>query len=122
VDAMTLNLDSAQTILDLARIAAPPGMQGRSLVPLLHGDSAPDWRTEFFYEHHYGPSIIPPSEGVRTEHWCFIHWLEPNPEVEELYDMTGDPLESRNLAGDPKYATILAGLRTRWRQYQQQLR
>lgn len=122
VDALTLNLDSAQTILDLAGVAAPPGMQGRSLVPLLRREAASDWRTEFFYEHHFGPNIIPPSEGVRSEHWCFIHWLKPNPAVEELYDMTADPLESRNLADDAKYGAILDGLRLRWRNYQQQLR
>jgi arylsulfatase A-like enzyme len=122
VDAMALNLDSAQTILDYAGVPAPAGMQGRSLVPLVTGLTPPDWRTEFFYEHHYAPEIIPPSEGVRTEKWCFIHWLPPNPEVEELYDLSGDSLEGKNVAADPKFAGTLEELRTRWKTYQRELK
>jgi arylsulfatase A-like enzyme len=122
VTAMTLNLDAAQTILDLTGVAAPAGMQGRSLVPLLTGPAPGDWRTEFFYEHHFAAKIIPPSEGVRTEKWCFIHWLKPNPELEELYDLEKDPLESKNLAADPKYAEVLAGLQAKWREYGKSLR
>jgi len=72
VDALTLNLDFAPTMLELAGVAVPAGMQGRSLVPLLIGRRPTDWRTDFFYEHHYGPDIIPPSEGIRAERWAYL--------------------------------------------------
>ena len=122
VDAMTLNLDIAPTILDIARLPVPKEMQGRSLFPLLITNALNDWRKEFFYEHHYAPEIIPPSEGIRTERWSFIHWLPPNPEVEELYDLAVDPLEAHNLANDSQHAETLADLRARWRAYQQWLK
>ena len=70
-DAMVLNVDIAPTMLEMAGLPIPKGMQGRSLTPLLREAKAPaDWRTEFFYEHHTNPKIIPPSEGVRTERWA----------------------------------------------------
>ena len=115
VDALTLNLDFAPTLLELAGVPVPAGMQGRSLAPLLNGTRPADWRTDFFYEHHYGPNIIPPSEGIRTERWAYLRWLAPNPESEELYDVQADPLEQRNLAADPAYTATLDALRAQWR-------
>ncbi|RMG70503.1 MAG: hypothetical protein D6722_08600, partial [Bacteroidetes bacterium] len=46
---LALNIDLAPTLLDLAGVEAPGGMQGRSLLDLI--DRAPDWRQAFFYEH-----------------------------------------------------------------------
>lgn len=116
VDAMTLNIDFAPTMIEMAGLAVPSGIQGRSLAPLLRGGRPKGWRTEFFYEHHFGPRIIPPSEGIRTERWAYLRWLPPNPESEELYDIRKDPLERHNLAADPAHATVLADLRARWQQ------
>src|SRR5256886_6257564 len=115
VEAMPLNLDLAPTMLELAGVPIPAGMQGRSLTPLLNQTRPADWRTDFFYEHHYGPNIIPPSEGVRTKRWAYLRWLAPNPESEELYDVQADPLEKRNLAADPTYTATLDALRAQWR-------
>ena len=39
---------------------------------------------------------------------------------EELYDLTKDPHELRNVAGDPSYAEVLADLRRRLRSWQQE--
>jgi arylsulfatase A-like enzyme len=114
VDAITLNTDFAPTLLDMAGLPVPSGMQGHSLVPLLSGEKPADWRSEFFYEYHYAPDIIPPSEGVRTERWSYIHWLPPNPELEELYDLQTDPLEAHNLAAVPQDAAMLTKLRGDW--------
>ncbi len=99
--AMTLNIDFAPTMLDLAGIAPPAGMQGRSLMPLVENKLPSDWRTQFFYEHHFGPQILPPSEGVRTERYTYIRWVAEKPPIEELYDLKTDPLEGHNLAADP---------------------
>lgn len=110
-EAMTLNIDFAPTMLAMAGLPVPAGMQGRDLSPLLSGPVPADWRKEFFYEHHFGPKIIPPSEGVRTLRWSYIRWLTPNPESEELYDLSEDPLEARNLAADPSHSETLETLR-----------
>jgi arylsulfatase A-like enzyme len=120
VDALTLNIDLAPTLLDYAGVVAPAVMQGRSLQPLLSGRPV-RWRNEFFYEHHFGPRIIPPCEGVRTARWKYIRYLKPNPETEELYDLAADPLERHNLAADPKQAGTLTKLRGRWQALRKEL-
>ena len=45
------------------------------------------------------------NHSIRTEHWRYIK--HSNGE-EELYDHRVDPNEWNNLAGDPKYAEIIA--------------
>lgn len=113
---MALNIDVAPTILELAGVDIPSYMQGRSLVSLLQGQR-PEWRGEWFYEHHYGPERdipIPPSEGVRTTRWKYVRYLEPYPFYEELYDLETDPHEKHNLALEEAYKDQLAQLRERW--------
>ncbi|MDZ4405083.1 MAG: sulfatase [Prosthecobacter sp.] len=122
VTEMALNVDLAPTMLDLAGISVPAAMQGRSLKPLLEGNVPKDWRTEFFYEHHTKKDRIPPSEAVRTLRWKYIRWIEPNPLVEELYDLEADPLEEKNLITDAKHAAILKELREKWAKYRESLK
>ena len=107
---------------DLAGIPVPKAMQGRSLKPVLEGATPQDWRTEFFYEHHSVKNRIPPSEAVRTQRWKYIRWMEPNPLVEELYDLEADPLEEHNLIADAKHAAILKELREKWASYRVSLK
>lgn len=121
-NAMTLNIDFAPTLLDIAGITPPAAMQGRSLMPLVENQHPSDWRTQFFYEHHFGPRILPPSEGVRTERYAYIRWVDEQPPIEELYDLKADPLEGHNLAADPAYAQTLAALRTQWEKYRVNLK
>jgi arylsulfatase A-like enzyme len=121
-EAMVLNVDLAPTMLDLASNTIPKGMQGRSLLSLLQNGKAPAaWRTEFFYEHHFGPKIIPPSEGVRSERWAYIRWINADPLVEELYDLRADPLEERNLVANQESARTLAEMRSKWNKWRKDL-
>lgn len=110
VKEMTLNVDLAATMLSMAGLAVPREMQGRSLEPMVKGVAIRDWRKAFLFEHNYGPAIIPPSEGLRTERWSYARWMAPN-EGEELYDLQNDRWQERNLAGEAAYAENLAELR-----------
>ncbi len=123
LDAMSLNIDLAPTILELCDVPVPATMQGRSLLPLLRGESpTPAWRTDFFYEHHTQPKILPPSEGIRSERYAYIRYTEPNPLVEELYDIQADPLEEHNLIAAPEHKAALDALRLRWEQLSKELK
>ena len=116
VQEMTLNIDIAPTILQLAGIDVPTTMQGRSVIPLYQGRQVP-WRQDWFYEHHFGYSgRIPESEGVRTKKWKYIRYTDQDPVYEELFDLENDAHEVHNLSSDPKYADILERMRKRWQE------
>jgi arylsulfatase A-like enzyme len=112
-DAMALNIDVAPTILDAAGIQPNASMQGKSLLPVVHGEKKA-LRDEFFYEHLFEHAGIPKSEGVRGQRWKYARYLiEPEPH-EELYDLQNDPQERKNLAASSEYADKLAHYRRRW--------
>jgi len=107
------NLDFAETFLDIAGVEIPADMQGRSLVPLLKGQTPPDWRKSFYY-HYYefpGAHSVRRHYGVVTARYKLIHFYphpwDPNPVDEwELYDLQKDPKELHSVYGDPRYAQV----------------
>jgi arylsulfatase A-like enzyme len=121
VDAMTLNIDLAPTMLDYTSVAIPKTVQGQTIRSWVRGETPP-WRKDWFYEHHTATKIIPPSEGVRTTRWTYLRWLKDrdNP-IEELYDLQADPQQERNLAGQPPHQETLRELRARWQQLHKDL-
>jgi len=110
---MALNVDVSPTLLEMAGVAIPKELQGRSLVPLLKGEAPRDWRTDFFYEHLFERKNIPKSEGVRTERYTYVRWFEQKPVVEELYDHVADFEQVKNLIADPKFSEVRDALRKR---------
>lgn len=115
---LALNIDLAPTLAELAGVAPPRSMQGRSLLPLLDPARKPAWRTDFFYEHTYtARGWIPRVEGVRGERWKYTRYLDTDPLFEELYDLRADPFEERNLARDPAHASRLERIRARYREW-----
>jgi arylsulfatase A-like enzyme len=110
-EALVSHLDIAPTLLDLAGVEVPAGMQGRSLVPLLRGETD-SLREEVFCEHLWEHPGLPRTEGLRTERYKYIRYLD-HPEYEELYDLWADPQEARNLAERADQAARLERLRAR---------
>ncbi len=118
---MALNIDLAPMFLDYAGVAPPKTMQGVSLRPLVEAKKT-KWRDEWFYEHLTLPKIIPPSEGVRTDRWAYIRWIDTSPVREELYDVERDPREEQDLAAAPEHRATLERLRERWRTLRDELK
>jgi arylsulfatase A-like enzyme len=126
-DALVLNVDFAQTMLELADVAALERMQGRSMVPLLAGESAAavGWRESTYYrywEHLDGSHHVAAHRGVRTSDRKLVHYYgsgcgQPGaserrtPEEWELFDLERDPAEMHSVHDDPAYADDLARLR-----------
>ena len=108
-----LNIDIPPTLLVLAGIDSPKEMQGKSLLPLLHGETPSDWRTDFFVEHLFEHEQIPKHEGVRGQRYQYARYFEQDPVYEELYDLRADPMQIRNLANNPDYADVLETMRKR---------
>lgn len=106
-DAIASNLDFAQTFLDAAGLMAPDDMQGRSLRPLLAGQTPSDWRKTFYYHYYEGPPAVHTVDehyGVTDGHHKLIHFYKID--QWELFDLEEDPHEMRSVYDDPQYAEI----------------
>jgi arylsulfatase A-like enzyme len=110
---MALNIDIAPTLLELAGVAVPPVMQGRSLVAVALGQTPADWRSDFWIEHLMMEPSIRKHEGVRNQRYRYSRYFEAQPVLEELYDLQTDPLETINLASSAEHRRTLRELRTR---------
>jgi arylsulfatase A-like enzyme/lysophospholipase L1-like esterase len=105
VDEMVLNIDLAPTLLDLAGVAVPAGMQGRSWRPLLEGRPAA-WRKAWFYEYFRERNFATPTAlAVRTGDAKLIKYPGHH-DWTELFDLKADPYETKNLARDPAHKAL----------------
>jgi N-acetylglucosamine-6-sulfatase len=106
--AVAENVDLAPTFEQLAGLRPPSKVDGRSLVPLLHGATPARWRTAALVEHHkpdastVGPDrdsmggVDPPSyEAMRTGDYTYVEYADG---TREFYDLRRDPDELDNLA------------------------
>lgn len=103
---MVLDIDIAPTILDLAGVAIPKHMQGKSVVPLAAAPVS-DFRREWYYEYFEwpNPENVRPCRGIRTERHKYIEYMT-EPREFEMYDLINDPGELRNLAGSADRAGL----------------
>ena len=86
-------------------------MQGRSLVPLLKGQTPRDWRSSFYYQYfEYPDHQVRPHYGVVTDRYKLVHFDRPDLDEWELFDLEKDPRELRSVYGDPAYAKVVTDL------------
>lgn len=107
-------LDIYPTLAALADVAAPPGLHGRSLVPLLNNPNAK-------WDHPAVSQVRRGAAGstymgytVRTDKWRYTEWDGGTRGI-ELYDESRDPAELNNLAADSRYKKRLADMQHRLR-------
>ena len=117
------NLDFAQTFLDIAGAAQPKDMQGRSLAPILRGQTPADWRRTHYY-HYYeaGGHGVPIHYGVTDGRYKLIRFPDAKLNTWEFFDLKIDPQEMKSRFTDPKYSKTIAGLKqelTRLRRHYQ---
>ena len=112
IEQVALNIDVPSTIVDLAGATQPQSWQGKSLVPLLKNPQYNLERDTILIEHLWEFEHIPPSEGVRTANWKYLRYVNDQ-SIEELYDLSKDPRETKNLATSKKHQAILAELRSK---------
>lgn len=107
-EEMVMNIDLAPTVLDFAGISVPEDMQGKSLKPMLEGDSPNDWREAVYYHYYEYPLMthVNPHYGVRTDRYKLIHFYG-DVEGWELYDLKNDPNEVNNIYNDDTNETLI---------------
>ena len=109
-DDIVSNLDFAETFLDIVGAQIPGDMQGRSLLPLLKGDTPSDWRKTFYY-HYYefpGAHSVARHYGVTDGNYKLIHFYQN--EDWEMFDLTADPNELQSIYGRSEFAGIQSRL------------
>ena len=102
-DALVELTDLAPTLLELAGLAVPDDMQGRSLLPVLEGRSAK--HREFVRSEFYRAVATVQSFAtmVRTERFKQVLY-HGHGGLGELFDLETDPGEFDNLWEDPRLA------------------
>jgi len=102
---ITADIDFAETFLDAAGLPSPARMQGRSLLPVLQGQTPADWRKSFYY-HYYEyprPHHVRPHYGVITGRFKLVHFYY-DADYWEMFDLQQDPEEMRSVFGQSEYA------------------
>jgi arylsulfatase A-like enzyme len=123
IEQIVESIDIAPTILDLIGLPTPAAFNGRSLVPLIEGNSQE--------EFDYALSELPTREGfgkilsIRTDRWRYVdnpgdnrptgfpHHHFYQIEKEELYDLQADPNELTNVVD--RYPEVAARLQKQLR-------
>lgn len=107
-DDLIQNLDYAETFLEMAKAEIPDDMQGRSLVPLLEGNTPSDWRDSVYYHYYEYPSVhmVPRHYGIRTKHHKLMHFYQFD--EWEFYDLKKDPDELTNVYPDNEYSEMIS--------------
>ncbi|UCD52760.1 MAG: sulfatase, partial [Phycisphaerales bacterium] len=118
---LVMNLDFAPTFLDLAGVARPDDMQGRSMRPVLNSATPADWRKAVYYHYYEYPAVhsVKRHYGVRTQRYKLIHFYYDIDEW-ELYDLEKDPGEMKNVYSDPAYKDVRTELMIELRRLQKQ--
>ena len=116
IEAQTLTLDFAASILEICDTPPLPKTQGRSWKKLVtEGDM--DWRTSWYYEYNYEKQFpyTPNVRALRTNEWKYIRYPHgdgsPDKHMAELYHLKSDPGETTNLIAIEKHKETAAKLR-----------
>jgi len=96
--------DLFATLCDLAGLPTPPGLDSRSLVPLMRGDAS-GWGNEAVSQ--FGSTNV----MIKRDHLKYQYYGPDMPEV--LFDLDIDPQETVNLIADGRYAGHVAAFRAR---------
>jgi N-acetylglucosamine-6-sulfatase len=109
VEEVAENVDLCPTFAELAGTSVPRNVDGRSLVPLLHGENVPDWKRVALIEHRHpnrdkddpdapgARSGNPPTyEAIRGADFVYVEYAGGD---FEYHDLTKDPHEVANTFG-----------------------
>jgi arylsulfatase A-like enzyme len=130
-DDLVEGTDLLATLFDLCGLPIPSQNQGRSFAERITGGArgGPYTPREYAFSENIIPEGIthgnldmpyvpgkgvggivhPDAKMVRSKRFKYCHYVGHS---SELYDLQADPLEIRNLAGDPRYADVADRMKT----------
>ena len=118
--SLVSGVDMFPTICDYAGVDMPEGVQGMSVRPLVEGREV-QWRDFAYVESNYwGRAVITDRYKFMTEYMPKDQedFLPPGPDPDrlglaQLFDLKEDPWETKNLAFDEKYQSIIEDCRSK---------
>ena len=137
IDSIVSHVDVFPTICDAAGIEKPSRLQGKSLMPLINGET--DEINEAIFSEVNFHAAYEPLRCVRTKRYKYIKrwlkrdkavmpncddglsktlwadkgWLDQHLVQEELYDLMFDPNETNNIIDNPELADTVKDLKLR---------
>jgi len=116
VGDLVRGVDVLPTLLEFSGLSAPAGLQGRSLLPLVRGESLPEALLFAQTQTRHAKEVLEHSDEPQLEfrqalisgYHKLIH--DRSTDTYTLYDLERDPGETRNLASDPDSARLFERL------------
>ncbi len=97
--------DILPTFLDAAGAPIPEGLDGRSMLELVRGNSTNPWREYLDLEHYVCYSQTNDWNAMVSDRFKYVfHACDGS---EQLFDLHNDPHELEDLSGDSRYSTLL---------------
>lgn len=112
IDELVCHFDLFQTLCELIGLEAPKGLEGRSLVPVMKGESG---RDELYLA--YGSTI----RGLLQDNWKLIEYAASGYRATQLFDMDSDTSESFDQSRNPDQIDRLKAMRERLREMAQDI-
>ena len=96
IEDVTVSYDLFPTILDYAGLNSEKEIDGKSLMPILEGESKMDREDVFWHFPHYHGSLWKPGSAIRHGDWKLVQHFESN--TVELYNLKNDIGEMDDLS------------------------
>lgn len=109
---LAMNMDIMPTLMDLAHIQVPEGLDGNSLEDALVDRTERKKRSEVYLEFHGLRFLYSQRAIVTDDGWKYI--FTPG-DFDEVYDLNNDPHEMHNLLHDPSSRNKVLALQERIR-------
>ncbi len=109
------SMDIYPTLVELCGLPQPEGLEGKSLGPLMNNPKTAWDRPAYSVWSEDGSTLH--GVAVRTEKWRYAEFGSEGANGAMLLDPKADPFELKNLAGEPKYASVCAELSALTRKY-----
>lgn len=87
-------LDLMPTFTEIGGGDVPDDIDGRSIVPLLHGETPDDWPQSVYTEYHGDEFTFYTQRMVKTDDYTFVF---NGPDINELYHTAADPYQFENM-------------------------
>ncbi len=118
--AITESIDIYPSLIDLAGLSPPGGLEGTSFRPLFEAPDSPWKRAAFSQRAHFRRQSDRTPEtmqiSIRTDRWRLSEWIDWQTKRSldtELYDYSRDSVETANVAADPDNRAIVEDLQRR---------